>query len=294
MRHISEAELEGLISLDDAMSALRDALIAHARGDARVQMRVTTEHAGLRLNTMAAVVPSLAVCGAKVYTAVNSKFCFVVLLFSLEDGRLIATLEANALTRLRTAAVSALAARHLARSESTTLAVFGRGTQARAHTEALRQVFPISEILVVGRAGAPELTNAEEAASRADIIVTATRSRTPVLDGAKLREGCCVLAIGSARPDAAEVDARTFERAARICVEDSGQARHEAGDLIAAEAAGVAVWSRLVELGAILDGKAPGRTSEREITVFESLGFALEDVALAALAWSRLALPSEA
>ena len=301
MRHCTERELDGLVSLADAMAALREAFIARAEGRAPVQMRIPTELGGLRLNTMAAIIPALGVCGAKVYTALNAKFCFVVLLFSLDDGRLLATLEANGLTKLRTAAVSTLAAKHLARSDSASLAVFGTGTQAAGHAAALAAEFPLREILVVGRARAPEFARevqaaagvaaqavtAQDALQRADIVVTATRSRTPVLDGRHLREGCCVLAIGSARPDAAEIDATTFQRASIICVEDIGQARHEAGDLIAAHAAGVPVWDRLTELGAILAGKAPGRTAPAEIMLFESLGFALEDIALAALAWSR-------
>ena len=301
MRHCTERELEGLVSLPDAMTALREAFIARAAGAAPVQTRVATELDGLRLNTMAAIIPALGVCGAKVYTAVNAKFCFVVLLFSLDDGRLLATLEANGLTKLRTAAVSALAAEHLARSDSATLAIFGTGTQAAGHATALAARFQLREILVVGRAlaaafarevqaatgVAAQVTTAQDAVQRADIVVTATRSRTPVFDGRQVRQGCCVLAIGSARPDAAEIDATTFQRASIICVEDIGQARHEAGDLLAAHAAGVPVWDRLTELGAILAGKAPGRAAPGEITLFESLGFALEDIALAALAWSR-------
>lgn len=305
MRHCTERELEGSISLSDAMGTLREAFVAHTEGSAPVQRRVATEFAGLRLNTMAAIIPALGVCGAKVYTAVDTKFCFVVLLFSLEDGRLLATLEANGLTKLRTAAVSALAAQQLARSDSASLAIFGTGAQAAGHAKALATQFRLKEILVVGRAAAPRFAGevqattgvnarvvaAREAAERADIVVTATRSRTPVFDGTQLRDGCCVLAIGSARPDAAEIDRATIERASCICVEDIGQARHEAGDLIAAHAAGVPVWGRLTELGAILAGGAPGRSARGEITLFESLGFALEDIALAALAWSRIGFP---
>jgi ornithine cyclodeaminase len=306
VRHCTESELAQVVSLDDAMAALEHAFVARAQGAAPVQMRCPTDYGGLRLNTMAAVIPALGVCGAKVYTAVSSKFCFVVLLFSIEDGRLLASLEANGLTRLRTAAVSALAVRHLARPESRTLAIYGTGTQAQGHAAALAATLPLAQILVVGRAGAVgfardveaatgigcTVVEAAEAAQRADVVVTATRARTPLFDGAQLRQGACVVAVGSARPDAAEVDARTFQRASLICVEDAGQARHEAGDLIAASQAGVPVWDRLVELGAIVAGQASGRRSPEEITVFESLGFALEDIAIAALAWSRLEKPS--
>jgi ornithine cyclodeaminase len=300
--HYAESQLEGLLTLEEAMAGLERAFVERANGAAPVQPRVPTDAGGLRLNTMAAIIPALGVCGAKVYTALNSKFSFVVLLFSAEDGRVLASFDAGALTRLRTAAVSALAVRHLARPESATLAVFGTGTQAAGHAAALAACLPLREILIVGRGRAEafarevsavtgirtSVSDAAAAVPRADVIVTATRARTPLFDGNAVAAGCCIVAVGSSRPDTAEIDAATLRRCGRIVVECAEQVRHEAGDLIAAAAAGVAVWDSVTELGTILAGRAQGRTSVAEITLFESVGFALEDVAIAALAYSKL------
>lgn len=302
MRQYKESDLDGLIGLDEAIECMRAAFLEFATGAARVQLRMSTEFEELRINTMAAVLPGMGTCGAKVYTASGSRFSFVILLFSTDDGRLLATFDAQALTRLRTAAVSTLAASCLARSDSRTLAVFGTGVQAAGHVLALTQKFPIKTVYVVGRRRADafaretaELTGCETAAvnedfavPRADIIVTATRSATPLFDGRLVSEGTSLIAVGSARPDAAEIDAVTVSRCARIIVESTAQARHEAGDLLQAEDDSGTPWDKVSELGLLLAGQAQGKQSPEEITLFESLGFALEDVAIASLAYSRL------
>src|SRR5215210_3095427 len=115
MQHFDEAMLAEAVTLDEAVTGLRRAFLEHADGRTRVQPRVPTELDGFRLNTMAALLPGLGRCGAKVYTAFRSRFAFLVLLFSTEDGRLLATFDAGGLTRLRTAAVTVLAAERLAR-----------------------------------------------------------------------------------------------------------------------------------------------------------------------------------
>ncbi len=303
MRHFDEHELEGLLGLEEAIEAMRAAFAAMADGNARVQPRISAELAGTRLSMMSALLPGAGHCGAKVYTAARSRFNFVTLLFSMEDGRPIASFDAGALSSLRTAAVSCLAAQYLARPQSRTLAVFGTGTQARAHAIALAQRYPIARIDVVGRGGAPAFAGeiarrtgiptapatAEAALARADIVVTATRSPTPLFDGGLVREGCTIIAVGSARLDAAEIDARTLERCRRIAVESAQIAAHEAGDLALAEKAGVDTRPKWVELGELAAGRAPGRGPDDEINLFESVGSALEDVAIASLAYTRLA-----
>lgn len=303
MKHYADAELEGLLTLDEAMRGLERAFREHAKGVAPVQARIPTDFKALRLNTMAAIIPALGVCGAKVYTAIGTRFSFVVLLFSVEDGRVLASFDAGELTKLRTAAVSALALRHLAKKDSRRVALFGTGTQAMVHAQMLAARLPLTEFRIVGRsraaAFAREVTDrtgvparvldAHTAVADADVIVTATRSRTALFDGEAIPAGCCVLAVGACRPDAAEIDPATVRRASVIAVESAAQAEHEAGDLIAAAAAGVPVWERLSELGAILEASAPGRSNDAQITLFESLGFALEDIAIAALACAKLA-----
>jgi ornithine cyclodeaminase len=251
---------------------------------------------------MAAIIPPLGYCGAKVYTAAGPRFSFIILLFSMTTGEPLASFDAGPLTALRTAAVSCLAAGFLARRNSRRLTVFGTGTQARAHVRALAHRFALERIDVVARAHAAEFAQeireqtgiecgvamAAQALRSADLVVTATRAREPLFDGALVRPGTTIFAIGSARADAAEIDARTLARSARIAVESTEVALHEAGDLLLAEAAGTSVRPKLVELGALAHGSAAGRASDDEINVFESVGSALEDVAIAAAAYERM------
>jgi len=303
VRHFTEAELDGAITLHEAVEAMRAAFIEFAQGRANVQQRVPTDApGGFRLNTMAAVLPAAGVAGAKVYTAFNGRFSFVILLFSTVDGRILASFDAGSLTKLRTAAVSALAAQYLARPESATLAIFGTGTQAEGHARYLSQRFPIERILIVGRAHARDFacgiaattgiatlaTDAPTALKEADIVVTATRSPTPIFAGKDLDEGTTLIAIGSSRPQAVEIDAETIARSTRIVVESEDAARHESGDLLAAERAGTDPWHKLATLGDLCVGRAPGRQSATEILIFESLGLALEDVAIAAKVYEKL------
>jgi ornithine cyclodeaminase len=120
------------------------------------------------------------------------------------------------------------------------------------------------------------------------VIVTATRSAVPLFDGTLVAPGCTIIAVGSARANAAEIDAVTVSGCARIVVEATDIARHEAGDLLLAGAAGVDAWPKVGELGNLLADRIGGRESDDEINLFESLGFALEDVAIAAIAYQRL------
>lgn len=301
--HFTDEALEGLLSIDDAVETMRAAFLEHGRGSAPVQLRTPTDApGGFRLNTMAAAIPALGVAGAKVYTAFRSKFSFVILLFSMEDGRALASFDAGALTRLRTSAVSVLACEQLARPDSRVLAVFGAGVQARAHAEAFARRFALREIRVVARSGAEGFAaqigaitglpvracDAAAALAGADLVVTATRSPTPLFDGRLLPEGCTVAAVGSSKPDTAELDATAVGRFASIVVESLPAARHEAGDLLLAARAGVDAWPRVVELGAVLGHGQSPRRSPTEIHCFQSLGLALEDVAIAAAAFARL------
>jgi ornithine cyclodeaminase len=301
VRHFSDHELKDLISVPEAVTALEAAFAAYARGEASAQPRMTIG-SGLELSTMSAILPSSGYCAAKVYTRTESRFSFVVLLFSAEDGRILATFDAGELTKLRTAAVSGLAARYLARKDARRLAIFGTGRQAGAHLSVLPQMFAFESIQVVSRGDARAFcermstetgvrvtqASAEEALAQAGMIVTATRAVEPLFDAERLEEGTFIAAVGSAVPHAAEVGSDTILRCDRIAVEALDHAHHEAGDLIQAADAGALEWESVVTLGDLIIGRKPGRASEREITLFKSVGSALEDVAVAALAYEKL------
>ena len=200
MRHITDAMVDAVLEPRAVQRALTDAYRSLGEGKAALQPRIRTEAGGIKLSTLGAVLPQQGVVGAKVYTTSAGKFTFVILLFSAVDGRALASFDAAAITRLRTAAGSVIAARHLARPESRRLAVFGLGTQGRAHALQMAQAFPLTEIRVCSRsvteASARELQDlcgvevraceAAAALDSADIVVTASRSRTPLFRGEQL------------------------------------------------------------------------------------------------------------
>ncbi|MDO9032327.1 MULTISPECIES: ornithine cyclodeaminase family protein [Hydrogenophaga] len=301
MQHITDDMIDAAVSPQDAQQVLLDAFRSFGHGQAAMQERIRTEAQGVKLSTLGAVIPEQKVAGAKVYTTIQGQFTFVIVLFSTEDGRALASFDAGAITRLRTAACSLIAARHLARPGARQMALFGAGVQGRAHAIQMAQAFDLEEIRVCDpyalpgmaadlqrQCGTPvRLCDAAETVAGADIVVTASRSTTPLFSGDELKPGCFVAAIGSSLPHTRELDDRALERAARIAVEWLPQTLREAGDLVLARP-GLVSPEKLVELGALVTGAAPGRQSDDEITLYKSVGVGLEDVALAGLAWQRV------
>lgn len=300
MHIITDDQVHRLITMSDAISTLRVALAEQGGQRARIQPRVRTLGDGISLSTMGAILPDAGVCGAKVYSTYKGVFDFVIPIFSTEDGGLLSIIHGSALTEYRTAAVTRVALDAFGRGDSKVLAVFGTGVQAKAHVRAIVEHSSIERVLVVGIEGVEhtvaqmqthfpnvriEASSAQEAVKAADVIVTATRSPAPLFDGADLKAGAFVAAIGSSKPSAREIDDTTLARAGLVIVESLEQARAEAGDLVMA-APGVVDWSSVIELGtAIANGHSRGRG---DITVFKSLGIGLADVALGALVTRRV------
>jgi alanine dehydrogenase len=265
------------------------------------------------LHTMSAFVPGEpgrpeadgpGLLGLKTYTTFKDGVRFAVLLFSAADGAPLALIEADWLGQIRTGAASGLASKYLARANVKTLGVIGTGLQARTQVIAVTAVRAFERILVYGRDEARRNAFAEEMARatgvdaspvaeavaairEADVAVTMTTARDPVLHGAWLKPGAHVNAAGVNWASRREVDDETVERSAVVAVDDLDQARIEAGDLILPASVGRFDWERAVELGAIIVGNAPGRQSEEEISLFKSVGVALEDVATAGLVYAR-------
>lgn len=302
MRLVSDAEVRAVADLDAAAEAVADAFRQQAAGTTAIQPRHRIAMNGTKLSTMGAVLPGSGVAGAKVYTTVDGQFRFLVLLFDAADGTPLACLEADAFTEIRTAAVTAVVAAALAAPDAAKLAVFGTGVQARAHVRALARRFPLTEVAVVSRGDAGgfcrdlsaetgvSLRQADAAAAvaGAGLVITATRSKTPVFDGAALAPGAFVAAVGSTLPDGAELDRETIRRAASVVVEWRPQTLAEAGDLLLADADGVLDSDRVIEVGEALADPSRARPGPDSIVVFESVGIALEDVAVAAAVWRRL------
>lgn len=300
MRHVTDAMVDAAVDARDAERTMLEAFRSLGEGGSAMQERIRTEAGGTKLSTLGAVIPHQGYAGAKVYTTIAGQFSFVILLFDAKDGRPLASFDAAAITRLRTAATSMVASRYLARRDAATLGLFGAGTQGRAHVLQFAREYPLTEIRVFDphvddsvcdemarNCGIPvRRSDAESIAGDSDIIVTASRSKLPLFSGASLKAGCFIAAIGSSLPNTRELDDIALSRATRIAVDWSPQTLREAGDLVMASPEAIA--GKVVDLADVITGKVPGRTSDNEITLYKSVGVGLQDIALAGLVWSRL------
>lgn len=212
----------------------------------------------------------------------------VILLFRPETGEPLVTMDGRLITEMRTAAVSAVATRLLARPEASVLGILGSGVQARSHLEAMRLVRTIRDVRVWSPRNAPAfakefkvraVATAEEAVRGADIVVVATSSQTPVLSGAWLAPGTHINAVGAPRPTWRELDDEAL-RKARLYVEQREAATAESGDVIAS-------GKIFAEIGEVVAGGKPGRQSPDEITLYKSVGVAVQDVVSADLVYKK-------
>ncbi|MFL5496547.1 MAG: ornithine cyclodeaminase family protein [Gemmatimonadales bacterium] len=210
----------------------------------------------------------------------------VILLFRPETGEPLAVMDGRLITEMRTAAASAVATRLLARTDASSLAILGSGVQARSHLEALRLVRGFPDVRVwsprnagafAERFGVRAAESAEKAVRGADVVVVATAARTPVLLGEWLSPGTHVNAVGAVRPDWRELDDETLRRA-RLYVDSREAAIQEAGDVIAAPKV-------FAEIGEVVAGAQPSRKSAEEVTLFKSVGVAVEDLVAADLVY---------
>jgi ornithine cyclodeaminase/alanine dehydrogenase-like protein (mu-crystallin family) len=221
-----------------------------------------------------------------------------IVLFDPASGALLAVTDGRYITEARTAAVSAVSVRHLARADARVLAIIGSGVQAHSHLEALPLVRDFREIrawspnaarlqqFVAGRNVTP-CASAESAIRDADVVVLATSSTTPVIDDAWVAPGTHVIAVGACRPTHRETDPRLVARALLV-VDSRAAAMQEAGDILLAIEDGLVSPAHVhAELGEIAAGTRPGRQTARQVTLFKSLGLAIEDVVSAGLAYRR-------
>jgi alanine dehydrogenase len=246
-----------------------------------------------RLADMAASDLELGYAGAKVYASFHDGTAFVVNLFSAERPELVAVLEADWLGRLRTGAASAVAAKHLARDDATTLGIIGCGGQAETQVSCIRAALPRIEQVVAycrternlldfcKRVGAEPGESHRDPAAQ-DIVVTMTTSRDPVLRGEWLQPGALVCAAGANNGRSRELDNVVLERASFVCCDWLPQARIESADLIEPVESGVLDWLEVHELHEVVGGELPGRQSADDIVVFKSNGIAAWDIAAAA------------
>jgi alanine dehydrogenase len=304
---LNREDVESLLPMAECVEVVEGALRALSRGDAVQPLRSATwmpDRHGL-LGVMPGILGSRAdgVAGAKVLTVLPNNFARgeeshqgIVVLFDQEHGRPIALLDAGAVTAIRTAAASAVATRALALPDAGDLAILGTGTQARTHIEAMRCVRTLRRVRVWSRNVANALRLAEEEGTRlgfaveavttakqavegADLICTVSAATEPILFGEWISPGAHINAVGACTPKARELDGAAVARSVLI-TDRLESLLAEAGDFLLARAEGAVDESHVRgELGDALEGKIPGRRSDDEVTLFKSLGIAVEDLA---------------
>ena len=298
--YLTESDVDELLDIQLAMDAVEGVQARLATGAAMNLPRRRIHQSGRTLHVMAASDEGTGYAGHKSYLASPGKgAAFCVMLYEIESGQLAAVIEAGRLGQLRTGAASGVASKYLARPESERLGIIGGGYQARTQVEAVCRALPIGSVsayrrnradleefcaAMTGRLGIPVIAANSSAAAvdGADVIITATNSATPVING-NLPAGVHVNAMGSNRSSAAELAPETVGAFDRVVCDDKDQARFEAGDLIGANAAGTFSWGMAITLADVVGGKATGRRSQKATTCFESLGIGAWDVAAAAV-----------
>ena len=297
--HINEAEVREVLGMAQAIQAVEEISRKQATGEVIVHPRRRFEFAGGGFfHYMAAADYSTGFVAMKQYTYVRGKLRFVVPLYQMVTGDLLALIEAEYMGQLRTGAASGVATKYLAREDSRVAAIIGTGGQARTQLEAVAAVRKLESARAYGRdasklgkfctemsgrLGLPVTpsSSAGEAVRRADIVCTATTSSQPVVSGGDLAPGAHINAIGANHAHKRELDDEAIACADIIVVDSVEQARQEAGDLIIAFHGDEICWTGVKKLSDIVAGKTSGRTSPSEVTLFKSNGIASWDLAVA-------------
>jgi len=302
---LNQSEVEQLLSMPECIAAMEEAFIALARGEVEQPLRTIFRPPDVK--GVMALMPTFrggerplfglkAICVFPGNAAIGKDaHQGGVMLFDGKTGELLAVANASAVTAIRTAAVSALATKALANEDAGDLALIGAGVQARKHLEAMACVRKLRRVRIASarfekaKLFADEMQRtiavpiepvetAEKAIRKADLIVTATTAREPVLKREWISEGAHINAIGTFSPKAREIDSATMA-AATVFTDRRESAFNEAGDYLLAAQDGMIGPEDVAELGEVLTGSNPGRTSPDEITLFKSLGLAMEDLA---------------
>ena len=290
--YLTEADVARLLTPAAAADAVEASFARLARGEVDNPPRVRLPIPEGQFAVMPCVDRGLGLAGLKTFAWTPGGTPFLVVLMTINEPEIVAVLEADTLGQLRTAAASAVAAKHLARPGASSLGVIGCGRQAASHVAALRgQLHSLERVVVYCRDAEArdafcrehdcEPASVAQDAAACDVVVTVTTSATPVLQGRRLRDGALVLAVGANDPDARELDDDVLDRAAAIYVDSREQAREEAGDLIEPAGRGLVRWDDVHELQDVVAGAA-GRVAEDDVLLFKSSGLAAWDLAVAA------------
>jgi alanine dehydrogenase len=310
---LSESDVQSVLPMPDLIEAMQSALSELSAGRVQQPLRTVLEigpqHAFF--GVMPAFIPKSGAMGTKLVTVFGSNVAIglpshlaTILLLDSTTGALQSVMDGRYITEARTAAVSAVSVKLLAHPEASRLAIIGSGVQARSHFRAISCVRNLQEVRVWSphehsrarfveemrsetTATLTAVASARAAVDGADLIVLATASREPVVQSEWIADGAHIAAVGACRPDQREMDTALVSRA-RVFVDSRRGALAEAGDLVIPIREGAIDETHIAgELGELAGGAVAARTSHREITLFKSLGMAVEDVAAAHLAYRR-------
>ncbi len=301
---LTEADVRQVLTMELALEAVEAGLRAMGLDEAVNVPRGRSQTDHVMLHVMSAAAKRLGYAGYKAYATGRQGTHFQVGLFDGKNGTPLALIQADYLGQMRTGAASGVATQYMARPDATEAGIFGSGRQARTQLLAVSKVRKLTRISVYSpneerrKQFAEEMSKAcgvevepvprpEMAAEDKDIIITATASREPVLSGHWIAEGTHLNVIGSNFISKAEVDVVAVRRSKVIVVDSKDQARIEAGDFVQALEDGAINWADIHELGQVIVGRFPGRTHPEDVTLFKSLGIAVEDIAVAARVYEK-------
>jgi ornithine cyclodeaminase/alanine dehydrogenase-like protein (mu-crystallin family) len=302
--YLTEADVNSLLDMSAAIECLDTAFRAQANGEAVNSPRSRIPLQPGSYNLMSAAWHSKNLVGQKSYTASRGGVGFHVMLYDTTGKGLLAIIEANRMGQIRTGAASGVASRYMARPQSGRVAVIGSGYQARTQLHAVATALPIKSASVYSRTASNregfaaavtqdleiDVTPAvslEECVAGADVIVVITNATQPVLTGDLVEDGVHINAAGANSWQKRELDIRAVVRASVIAADDVNQAKIECADLMYPVDAGRLTWDQVRPLSHIVSGQTPARDVASDVTLFESQGVALEDIAVADYVYQR-------
>jgi alanine dehydrogenase len=310
---LSEKQVESLIDIDELIAALEQAHIQYSTGKAVMPVRLVVPLPQIqgRITSMPGYLNEDKALGMKVVTYFQDNpkqnlpaILATIMLFSSESGKMIAAMDGGYITAIRTACASALATRILANPNTPVLGILGAGVQARAHIQALTRVRQLSQIKLYSPSGKSALNiktemekpcgipievvdSAQAAVRGSDLLVTVTTAKEPIVQVQWLKPGVHINAVGSHRPDLREIDGATLKRA-RVVVDSREAIMAECGDiLLALKEQSIGADDIHGEIGEVLAGTKAGRTSSSEVTLYKSVGIAIQDVATAQMVYLK-------
>lgn len=297
--YLGEQEVEELLTMEDAISVLENTFREQGLGKIINHPRLRVRTGVSMLHYLAGAIPSMGVMGYKAYTSSRAGIKFRVFLHDIETGSLLSIMDGNYMGMIRTGAATGVATKYMAREDAEVVGIFGTGWQARGQLLAIKEVrniklfkaysrnqekrrrFAVEMSSILGVDVVP-VDKPEEVLSGSHIIVTATTASEPLFSGDMVREGMHINAIGGNFLYRREIDETTVRKSDRVVVESRNQSMIEAGELLPLVEKGRLHWDRLTELGEVVVGREKGRERPEEITLFKSLGIAIEDIAVAA------------